>query len=284
MTLVATLRDGRWLTAERLRAYPRLLLALYAAVVLVGLASATGPIDPFGRPLGTDFSSVWTAGASALAGRATEPYDPALHAAAERASFGPAAPFYSWHYPPLLFLLAVPLALLPYVAALFLWQVSTGALYASVMPRILPGTLTVPVALAFPAVFVTATHGQNGFLTAGLLGWGLLLLGRRPALAGALLALLAYKPQLGLLIPVALLAGRHWTAIASACVTLAVAVLLTLAAFGPESWLAFRDGLAFTREVVLVQNAVGWEKMVTAFAAVRAWGGGVEAGLAAQGS
>jgi hypothetical protein len=38
------------------------------------------------------------------------------------------------------------------------------------------------------------------------------LLERRPLLAGGLLGLLIYKLQLGLLIPVALLAGRHWRA------------------------------------------------------------------------
>ena len=60
-----------------------------------------------------------------------------------------------------------------------------------------------------PAVFINAVGGQNGTWTAALFGGGLSLLERRPLLAGGLLGLLSYKLQLGLLIPVALLAGRH---------------------------------------------------------------------------
>ena len=43
-------------------------------------------------------------------------------------------------------------------------------------------------------------------------GGGLSLLERRLLLAGGLLGLLIHKLQLGLLIPVALLAGQHWRA------------------------------------------------------------------------
>ena len=37
-------------------------------------------------------------------------------------------------------------------------------------------------ATEFPAVFINAGHGQNGFLTAALLGGGLVLLEKRPML------------------------------------------------------------------------------------------------------
>ena len=57
-------------------------------------------------------------------------------------------------------------------------------------------------------MFVNVGHGQNGFLTAALLGGALHWLDRRPWLAGVLIGCLAYKPQFGVLIPVALLAGR----------------------------------------------------------------------------
>jgi hypothetical protein len=60
--------------------------------------------------------------------------------------------------------------------------------------------------------FHQSVGGQNSTWTPGLFGGGLSLLERRPLLAGGLLGLLIYKLQLGLLIPVALLAGRHWRA------------------------------------------------------------------------
>lgn len=50
---------------------------------------------------------------------------------------------------------------------------------------------------------------QNGFLSAGLFGGALVLLERRPVLAGALFGLLTYKPHLGLLVPIVLIADWH---------------------------------------------------------------------------
>ncbi|WP_029586365.1 glycosyltransferase 87 family protein [Bradyrhizobium sp. URHD0069] len=69
------------------------------------------------------------------------------------------------------------------------------------------------------AVFINAVGGQNSTWTAALFGGGLSPLERRPLLAGGLLGLLIYKPQLGLLIPVAL-AGRHWRASEGVAVSL----------------------------------------------------------------
>src|SRR5690348_15913292 len=60
------------------------------------------------------------------------------------------------------------------------------------------------LALAFPAVLINVGHGQNGFLTAALVGGALVALPTRPTLAGILFGLLIYKPQFGLLIPLAL--------------------------------------------------------------------------------
>ena len=66
------------------------------------------------------------------------------------------------------------------------------------------------LALGFPAALWNITAGQNGFLTAALIGGTLGLLERRPALAGICLGLLTYKPQFGLLFPLVLIADRRW--------------------------------------------------------------------------
>ncbi len=65
-----------------------------------------------------------------------------------------------------------------------------------------------------PAALWTMISGQNAFLTVGLFYGGLGLLTRSPAVAGILLGVLSYKPQLWILVPVALVAGRHWKALA----------------------------------------------------------------------
>src|SRR5215467_1615980 len=56
------LRSGRWLTAERARAYPLILLTFYALAVVGWIALSGGLIDPNGKPIGTDFSSFYAAG------------------------------------------------------------------------------------------------------------------------------------------------------------------------------------------------------------------------------
>ena len=121
---------------------------------------------------------------------------------------GREVPFYGWHYPPFFFAIAFLVAALPYACGLAIWLAASLAAYLAAMRAILPRPETLLIALAFPAVFVNIGHGQNGFLTAALLGGALHLLDRRPWLAGVLIGLLAYKPQFGVLIPVALLAGR----------------------------------------------------------------------------
>ncbi len=88
------------------------------------------------------------------------------------------------------------------------------------MYKIVPDRLTVWLALASIATAENLFYGQGAFLIALLLGGGLLLVDRHPFLAGLLFSLLInYKPHLGLLIPVALLAGRRWQALGALVAT-----------------------------------------------------------------
>jgi alpha-1,2-mannosyltransferase len=138
------------------------------------------------------------------------------------------------------------------------------------------------VALAFPAVFVNIGHGQNGFLTAALLGGALHLLDRRPWLAGVLIGLLAYKPQFGVLIPVALLVSSRWSTIGAASATIAALLAVSTLTLGGGIWHAFADSTTFTQTIVLEQGGTGWEKIQSAFSAARMWGAGVYTGYAVQ--
>ena len=271
------------MTLERMTLYPVSLIALYAIIILLVFVTASGPMDWLRRPLGTDFSQVWVAGVEVLQGHPEAPFQPVLHAAAQRSLLAPDTQFYGWHYPPFFLALAVPLALLPYVWALVVWQVSTFAGYVFVMRKILPHPMSGLLAMGFPAVLVNLGHGHNGFLTASLLGGGLLCLERRPLTAGLLFGLLAYKPQLGVVIPVALLAGGHWRVILSAATTVGLMVLGTVLAFGTSTWRAFHDSVPFTKTVVLEAGNTGWEKIQSSFAAVRALGGSIDLAYGVQG-
>ncbi|MGJ0393977.1 MAG: glycosyltransferase family 87 protein [Methylocystis sp.] len=285
--MLATIRSGDWLTAARLRRYPLIFLGLFAVTAIWAVATSHDRMGPNNLPLGSDFSQVWVAGREVLAGHPEAPFDIRRHAAAQRQEFGPEAGVFGWHYPPYFLAPAALLAHLPYLTALAVWQFGTLALYLvsilAISSRSGVGRRQALVAaLAFPAVIVNLGHGQNGFITAALLGGGFYLLESRPLAAGALFALLAYKPQFGLALPLALLIGRHWRALASAATTFAVMTAASVAAFGAESWRAFFTSLAFTR-MVLEEGGPGFDKIQSVFAAVRLVGGGVQAAYFWQG-
>lgn len=285
--MLAAIRSGEWVTPERLRVYPLLLLALAVAATAYAIATSHGDIGPNDLPLGSDFGQVWVAGKEVLAGQPEAPYDIRRHAAAQRVAFGPDAGIFGWHYPPYFLAPAALLARLPYLQALSIWQSATLALYLASIFAILRGArlgrATIVIgALAFPAVLVNLGHGQNGFLTAALLGGGFALLDRRPLMAGVLFALLFYKPQFALILPLALAIGGRWRVIAGAGATLFAMTAASIVVFGLSSWGAFFDSLGFTR-TILEQGAIGFEKIQSVFAAVRLMGGGVVAAYLFQG-
>src|SRR3546814_4826722 len=102
-------------------------------------------------------------------------------------------------------------------------------------------TILVVALLLAPASYINISGGQNGFLTGALLIGGLRLLGPKPILAGICFGLLTVKPQLGILLPFALLASRQWTAIVVASVTAALLVGASALLFGWESWQAYAE-------------------------------------------
>jgi hypothetical protein len=278
------LRTGDWLTSARARGYSLILLVICTVAFSTWIAISDGLIDRNGKPLGTDFSNVYAAGSLTWQGRPADAYEPARQHAAEKAIFGREVPFYGWHYPPFFLAVAFLVAAVPYAYGLVLWLVASFAAYLAMLRAILPRPETLLIAAAFPAVFINAGHGQNGFLTAALLGAALHWLDRRPWLAGLLIGCLAYKPQFGVLIPIALLAGQRWSTIGAAILTVAALVALSLAALGGNVWHAFADSLNFTQTVVLEQGDTGWEKIQSIFSAVRNWGGSLATAYAAQGA
>jgi hypothetical protein len=277
------LRSGGWLTSARARGYSLILLAVCAVAIAGWIALSDGLIDRNGKPVGTDFSNVYAAGSLTWQGRPADAYVPALQHAAEKAVFGGReVPFYGWLYPPFFFVVAVLVAALPYGWGLAIWLAASFTAYLAVMRAILPRPETLLIAAAFPAVFVNIGHGQNGFLTAALLGGALHWLDRRPWLAGVLIGCLAYKPQFGVLIPVALLAGGRWCSIGAAVATVAALVAISFVTLGSGVWHAFADSMTFTRTVVLEQGTTGWEKIQSIFSAARMWGADVPTAYAVQ--
>ncbi len=139
------------------------------------------------------------------------------------------------------------------------------------------------LALAFPAVLLNVGQGQNGFLTAALLGGALVVLDRRPILAGILLGLLVYKPQYGLMLPIVLGVSGRWKCFGAAAATVVALTIATTLTFGASVWGAFLDSTHFTRTVVLEQGNTGWYKIQSVFAWARMWGAPISLAYAQQG-
>jgi alpha-1,2-mannosyltransferase len=311
--LLDTLRSGDWLTLARARLWAIAVLIASAGGLVYLVATSDGLIDYQGRPLGTDFSNVYTAGRMVLEGRAADAFDPRLEYAREKELFGEQTPFYGWHYPPFFLAVAAALALMPYQLALIVWQGVTLALYLLAMRAIVktpscpalsrPSTTYVAgppqdvdarhkaghdivwllLCLAYPAVFVNLGHGHNGFLTAALMGFALVTLDTRPILAGILFGLLAYKPQFGLMIPLVLLATGRWRTLFAASATVAGLAVAATLAFGMETWRAFFVFAEYTRAIVLETGETGWHKIQSVFSWARMWGASVPLSYVIQG-
>lgn len=176
--------------------------------------------------------------------------------------------FAPWMYPPTFILLVLPLAYLPYLLAWSGWLALTALPYLLTMRRILPASLAWPVALAAPPVFFNAMYGQTGFITAGLIGGGLLLLRQRPWWAGVLIGLASVKPHFGLLIPFALAAGGHWRTFGAAAATVLASILLSVLMLGDEPWFAFIGTALFNLEAFRV-GAFALPAMTTVWSSAR---------------
>ena len=141
----------------------------------------------------------------------------------------------------------------------------TGFAFCRRWTAILPQPAMALPVLSFPAVFINAAHGQNGFLTAALFIGASLTMTAQPALAGLCFGCLVFKPQIAIVIPIALLAARRWTTLVAAAATASVLIVASVAVFGVDTWRAF---IASGPGVNFVLQQTGPEQMPSIFAAV----------------
>jgi arabinofuranan 3-O-arabinosyltransferase len=213
-----------------------------------------------------DFLALWAAGRETLAGHAAAAYDwPTLRLIEENA-VGHFNGYLGWRYPPPFLFVAAALALLPYASAFLVWLFGTFLCYLAAIRAIIGDRVGYFLAAAFPPVLANFMAGQNGFLSASLIGGALALLERQPIGAGVLLGLLTYKPHLGLLIPIALMAGGYWRAFITAAVVAALMAATSLAAFGAESWHAFFPAIG---DAMYAEGLAYWGRIQSAFGLVR---------------
>lgn len=240
-------------------------------------------IDDKGLGIPTDFVNVWSAGRLVREGHPALAYDWDIQKAVQVAVLGQGYDGnFAWHYPPPFLFVAAMLASFPYVGAFMAWPLVTFVPYAAVMRALVGRPFGWLLAGAFPALLVNASIGQNGFLTAALIGGTLYFLPTRPVLAGALLGLLSYKPQYGLLFPLVLLATLQWRAFFSAAIVTVVLAAVSWLAFGTETWQAFFHWLPMFSQAFLSEGRAYWGKMQSLYATLRLIHVGEQVAWAAQ--
>jgi glycosyl transferase family 87 len=254
--------------------WPR-TIATGLAFLFVALAIWTGWAN-YRDPTGGDFISFWSAGQLTLQGHASAAYDISVHRAVERTIVAKVG-LIPFPYPPPFLMIVTPFAIAPFGIAFILWDAITAALYAAAARRITP----LAFAMANPPIIVDFLSGQTGLLISAIFIAGLAFLPSAPLAAGAMLGLLIIKPQLALLLPFAMLAGRQWRVIAGALVSSATLLLIGLALFGIDSYRAFFE-LAPHYVQYMQQNRWDWREFASVFAFARYCGLPQGAALAVQ--
>jgi len=255
----------------RLQVYGYAVAAIYAAFLVSVYRAGTWIVTSGWLPIYTDFACAWAAAAQALHADATALYDPVEFVKVQAALVGPRDYFYpNWPYPPTFFLILAPFTALPYLGAFITWDLATLLGLIVVVYLIVRRRPTIALVLASPFTAWNFLAAQNGFLTGSLLGAGLLFLESRPVLAGVFIGLLTYKPQFGILLPVALAASGRWRTFASAAVAAALFAVASAAAFGTGVWAAFPRQLVAQSSVNFFGDPDGdWGYLQTVYGLIR---------------
>ncbi|MGC1407435.1 MAG: glycosyltransferase family 87 protein [Acetobacteraceae bacterium] len=250
----------RWLRGEYASTVfiaAALLPTLFAAAVLWILPVGGLSVDRSAMAA-RDYTDMWAAGHLVALGQGDTLFDLAAFNAALHSMFGAGFPHQVWPYPPPILLLAVPLSWLPLVPGFLLYTAATAALLWLALRS---GGLTRPACAAVllsPALADNALAGQNGSLTAALLFGGLFLVELRPVLAGVILGALVIKPQLGMLVPLCLIASGNWRALLAMATSASLLIAASALLFGTDAWIGF---LAHTRPMIAAILEAPWRAL-----------------------
>ena len=235
-------RDLPWIILA-----PAGMAALYAWAVFASTFVHPGLIGPNYNAPGSDWMVMYAAARASLSGHLALIFDGDRFTAHLNALFAgwltEPLDFRPWVYPPSFLLMLAPFAPLGFFGSYAAFQiVSGGLLVAALRYRADRGPAAAWIALAAlasPAAAVNAVDGQCGFLVAALLVGGFRLVRVRPLAAGVLVGLLTFKPQFGLMVPIALIAMRQWRCLLAAALTVLALVAASAAAFGADAWFAW---------------------------------------------
>ncbi len=147
-------------------------------------------------------------------------------------------------YPPSFLLVIWPLGLLSRTVAYGVFLGTSLMLYYVACWHRPWGRPIAGLVLIAPSTVVTLFAAQTSLLVAALMIGGCRLMGKRPVLAGMLFGLMSFKPQFGLLLPLALVSAREWRGFAAATATVLAGVVASGMTFGWATWAALPAALA----------------------------------------
>ena len=157
--------------------------------------------------------------------------------------------------PPPVAWLAVPLTLLPFQVAYFVWSALLLAALGWTWYLAAPGTgrirlVHLAAAVGWLPVIYGLQLGQPSlFVTLGVAGSYALLRRDRPFLAGLALGALVLKPQLAFLVPAALLVSGRYRAFWGSVVAVGAFALVAALVVGPDGISTYQERLSFAAGV-----------------------------------
>jgi hypothetical protein len=225
------------------------LKTLLAVVVCCagGLNAAIAGWALFNRPtLNTDFMAFWSFPRFAAAHGAAGIYDAGALQAFQQSLYPGFHSFYPYLYPPTLLTVTGWLGHLGFAAAQAVWTIAGLTALIAAGWAFFPArwrAFGIFAMLASPASLLNFMTGETAYFTTALLLTGFAALPRRKLLAGLAFGLLTLKPQLGVLVPVFLLAQGEWRAILAAAATALSLIAWSCVAFTPSLWLTWAHTL-----------------------------------------
>jgi alpha-1,2-mannosyltransferase len=235
--------------------YSFMLLVVLSVLLVVqtGIMTYRYTAETWGTGrFGGDFLGFWQAAHHVRAGNIAAIYD----AESWKAVLTTTKPkLLAWFvYPPFTLFGLWPLGRLTYNEAVLVWSLLPLPVYFGLNYMLLRRSLvasradvqtvrqSTPVifavlsAFAMPFLAANLLTGQTGTLIATLFLGAAYCWRGHPILAGVLIGLLAVKPQMALLIPLALLASARWSTIAATVATITTLAVAATLWLGPAIW------------------------------------------------
>lgn len=219
------------------------LAVVLAAVAGAGVGEANAAAADEGARLGGDFAAFYAAGSIVQSGDIDSLYDPARQEAAQH-DLGLDG-YLAFAYPPHVAMAYAPLTLLGFQAAYLAHTMLMAVAFVSAVYLVAPMVPLVvrwrwpllAASFTFLPLSIAVGGGQNAALSVLLLAaiWRFLH-DDREVLAGVAIGLAIFRPQYAIPMLGLVLLSKHWRAVASASVTIAITWIAT-AVFLGAGWL-----------------------------------------------